>query len=344
MARQYYKDTTTGQMKPLGVKVEDTLPVDTIVEYNGQNIPEGWVDIGNGKIKKEYQVIPTNAKLENGDSTSATNGYTAEYINDHSVVVSATEPTGADRKKVWKQFGNIFTSDIIRGVVSTNSIDTTSTTRICTEDFIKVEPNKTYILSYDTTASVDNINISYFSSNAFPRTNESGWISNKLITIPSGCNYILITFRNSSNNTIVASDISNIKLEIQNQEYILNNNNVYREYAPQNEIYSTSETRIGTWLGKPLYRKIIDFGALPNNTDKSVALGISNLELIITMNGVANRPGGNKMPIPTVSSTLSGMIYIYIDASLNLHIVTGEDRSSYTKTYITIEYTKTTDD
>ena len=55
------------------------------------------------RIRKEYQVIPTNALLENGDSTSATNGYTAEYINNHSVVVSPTEPTGSARKKVWKQ-------------------------------------------------------------------------------------------------------------------------------------------------------------------------------------------------------------------------------------------------
>ena len=40
-----YKDSTTGQMKPLGVKVEDTLPVGTEVDYDGQDIPEGWVEI-----------------------------------------------------------------------------------------------------------------------------------------------------------------------------------------------------------------------------------------------------------------------------------------------------------
>lgn len=45
MARQYYKDSTTGQMKPLGVKVEDTLPVGTEVDYDGTDIPEGWVEV-----------------------------------------------------------------------------------------------------------------------------------------------------------------------------------------------------------------------------------------------------------------------------------------------------------
>ena len=30
-------------------------------------------------------------------------------------------------------------------------------------------------------------------------------------------------------------------------------------------IYSTEEQRIGTWLGKPLYRKTIEIPAFPNN-------------------------------------------------------------------------------
>ena len=33
------------------------------------------------RIRKRYQVIPTNAKLENGHSTSNKNGYTCEYLN-----------------------------------------------------------------------------------------------------------------------------------------------------------------------------------------------------------------------------------------------------------------------
>jgi hypothetical protein len=46
MARQYYKDSTTGQMKPLGVKVEDTLPVGFEGDIpDGTPIPEGWVEV-----------------------------------------------------------------------------------------------------------------------------------------------------------------------------------------------------------------------------------------------------------------------------------------------------------
>ena len=34
------------------------------------------------RIRKQYQTIPTNAKLENAHSTSNKNGYVCEYINN----------------------------------------------------------------------------------------------------------------------------------------------------------------------------------------------------------------------------------------------------------------------
>lgn len=72
MARQYYKDSTTGQMKPIGVKVEDTLPVGFEGEIaDGTPIPEGWVEVeedwvtcelntgftGTLKVKKVGKVV-----------------------------------------------------------------------------------------------------------------------------------------------------------------------------------------------------------------------------------------------------------------------------------------------
>jgi hypothetical protein len=37
--------------------------------------------------------------------------------------------------------------------------------------------------------------------------------------------------------------------------------------------YSTEEQVVGTWInGKPLYRKVVPFGALPNNTYKEIQL------------------------------------------------------------------------
>lgn len=45
------------------------------------------------------------------------------------------------------------------------------------------------------------------------------------------------------------------------------------EYLSALPTYSTAEQVVGTWInGKPLYRKVVPFGALPNNTYKDVQL------------------------------------------------------------------------
>ena len=45
MARDYYRDPVSGNLIAKAVKVEDTLPVGTEVDYDGTDIPEGWVEV-----------------------------------------------------------------------------------------------------------------------------------------------------------------------------------------------------------------------------------------------------------------------------------------------------------
>ena len=51
--------------------------------------------------------------------------------------------------------------------------------------------------------------------------------------------------------------------------------------------YSTTETVVGEYNGKPLYRKIVNFGALPNNTTKEVTHNIPNINIITHITGTA---------------------------------------------------------
>ena len=54
--------------------------------------------------------------------------------------------------------------------------------------------------------------------------------------------------------------------------------------------YSTTEQVIGTWIdGKPIYRKVINFGSLPNAESKSVAHNIANIDFIVNVWGMAKR-------------------------------------------------------
>lgn len=106
--------------------------------------------------------------------------------------------------------------------------------------------------------------------------------------------------------------------------------------------YSTSEVATGgTWVdGKPIYKKTINFGALPNAANKAVAHGISNLNRVIRMEAIADYGTGNtKFPIPFSSSAGLGSSVSLVIESSTIEIRTGIDRSGATA-YVTIYYTK----
>ena len=106
--------------------------------------------------------------------------------------------------------------------------------------------------------------------------------------------------------------------------------------------YFTDEIDTGMkWIdGKPLYRVVVNIGALPNNSSKSTTKAITNLNRIIKMSGYAYN-GSTTLTIPYSAS--NPIALHYHKPSNSVVIETTSDRSAYTETYITIEYTKTTD-
>lgn len=112
--------------------------------------------------------------------------------------------------------------------------------------------------------------------------------------------------------------------------------------------YSTTETKTNkVWIdGKPIYRKVVNFGALPNNTTKSVAHNISNMETVVFANliGYDNLSrGGNCIVMPYIGSDFAHSAGFYLNGT-NVYCRSGASlSSSYPNSYATIEYTKTTD-
>lgn len=108
--------------------------------------------------------------------------------------------------------------------------------------------------------------------------------------------------------------------------------------------YSTDEQVVGTWIdGKPLYQKTVSCGALKNTGNTTKAHGISNLENVINLYGIGIDPSNTKWyPLPFSYTTAAGNIKLDAD-STNVSIITGQDRTYITTTYVTIQYTKTTD-
>jgi len=106
--------------------------------------------------------------------------------------------------------------------------------------------------------------------------------------------------------------------------------------------YSTEEKIIGTWIdSKPIYQKTISCGALPNNTSKSVAHGISNISKVIRVNGYSLRTSDSTLiPIPFVTGTGTTQVGVIITGT-NIIFDVSSDRSTFTETYVTLQYTKT---
>lgn len=107
--------------------------------------------------------------------------------------------------------------------------------------------------------------------------------------------------------------------------------------------YSTTEqTTPFTWIdGKPIYKKTINFGALPNATTKNVAHGVSGLSQLVKIEAIMNRPGtnGGFYPLPFVSkSAANDQVEVSVNDT-NVSIATNINWSSCTA-YVTIYYTK----
>lgn len=115
-------------------------------------------------------------------------------------------------------------------------------------------------------------------------------------------------------------------------------------YVKVSDYVLGDEVVIGTWVdGKPIYRKVVDFGNLPNNEVKYVAHGIENLDTIIRFDSIPNRNDGWRFPLPFVElfSNSNNKIAIGFNSE-NIAIQSYADRSSLS-CYVTMEYTKTTD-
>ena len=122
----------------------------------------------------------------------------------------------------------------------------------------------------------------------------------------------------------------------------LNNN---FNYLDEKNNYSTNEIVIGKWIdNKPIYRKVINTGALPNNTTSYILHNINNLKRVVNIKGYAFRSSDSfNISLPYVSSfSKENDIQVAVLGG-DIRIVTGSDRSAFVESYVVLEYTKTTD-
>lgn len=107
--------------------------------------------------------------------------------------------------------------------------------------------------------------------------------------------------------------------------------------------YSTSEQDTGaTWIdGSHIYKKTVNFGTLPSTAGsaKGVAHSISNLGKVIKIEGYVYN-GVVFAALPWVSASATPAVAQVTINSTSVLIVTNADLSSFTESYVTLYYTK----
>lgn len=107
--------------------------------------------------------------------------------------------------------------------------------------------------------------------------------------------------------------------------------------------FSSTESQNAAY--RPVYRKVVDCGALPNTATKTVAHGITTTQnySVVHLYGAATDPAAgtlnSALPLPYASATAANTVELNIDAT-NVNITTGINRTAYTRTFVVIEYIK----
>lgn len=92
-----------------------------------------------------------------------------------------------------------------------------------------------------------------------------------------------------------------------------------------------------------IFRKVVDFGALPNAALKQVAHNLTNYGTIIFTNiyGAATEPGVQAISIPHASVVaLANQVQLVVTAT-NIEITTAINYSAFTSCYVVLEFFRT---
>jgi len=90
------------------------------------------------------------------------------------------------------------------------------------------------------------------------------------------------------------------------------------------------------------FRKVFDFGSLPNATAKTIAHGLTltaDFHFTRIFATATDTSGFNAIPIPFASPTLANNISIEVD-STNVTITTGSDRTAFNQCFVILEFLK----
>lgn len=112
----------------------------------------------------------------------------------------------------------------------------------------------------------------------------------------------------------------------------------------EQENYVSEETQIGTWKGKPLYRRIIE-STLPATTNTTKIIDtIQDLDTVLNLKAVIGHTNLRNQyftyQFPIISSDTNSVLYINNNNQINVRWQSSTNVWANSPIIVTIEYTK----
>lgn len=314
-----YKDPSTGQLKELSLKAADTLPIGAVIAYSGSNEPSGWLICDGRAISRTNY---SNLFNVIGTTYGAGDGSTTFNLPDYrDKVPVGLDSNDSDFDTLGKTGGEKEHKLIVNEIPSHNHNAT-----VAGKTAWGGQSSKAFEAGgagYAPSGGVAGIGISK-TGNDQPHNNLQPYI----VT-----NYII----KAEKSVGVLGKILNLFSNSDKDTYSC-------DYLNNNDTYSTDEIKTNKrWIdGKPIYRKVVNTGILPNTNSIAIPHNISNIDNILSTKGWAYR-STDRIFLNLPSATYDKTAISCYSSKTNIIIVTYNDRSTFKVSYVTVEYTKTTD-
>ena len=343
------------------ININDPVPINSIFAYEGDTVPDGFIEY-TGEIGGEGG----GTSFEETDPTvpDYVKAITPEDIEKWNTGVDLTDyakkneiPKNLSQLENDSGFINAIPEDVLRkdtdvrvsNVVSKNLYNKDNIYRIGVfnqnvVNDISLKPNTSYYFKTGKTWT----EVKLYDSEGGLTRSLGGKEDTTEIQFNTSSNEVKGQFIFYVGNYVEIKDFTGIQLEenVVASDYVPYLN--LEEAMQKEEIYSTSEARIGTFLGKPLYRRVIHLQNIDLGSANEYAIhDISNYEVVfVTKYYIYNAVDINGSRFKMVESTC-----YETNANSYMHIMAFQNNLLYQSNmwkyieygYVVIEYTKTTD-
>ncbi len=311
-----------------GSATGDTLPISSIMPYLKATAPENWLICDGSAISRtDYSELFNAIGTTFGEGDGSTT-FNLPNIKGRTIVGLDAEDT--DFNTIGKTLGEK-THTLTVAEMPEHTHKFRASTKLGNDE-------STITYGEKTSGSV----ISGNYGNAIQKEGSSQSHNN---IQPSFIGVYIIKAKQSAG--VVATVVDSLESTSATDALSAKKGKELNEKITRNSTYSTEEQAVGTWIdGKTIYRKVINFGALPNATRKDVAHNISNLEQFTKIEGIATRQDDTKFTqsLPLVYRDIERNYNTPLGVDVQaVSIQTNEDRSMFNG-YVILEYTKTVED